>query len=162
MSDAELTEIQRIILNSIQDGFPVESRPYRAIAEKLKKDFGPDFGEEELLREIRTLKDRGYIRRLGAIMNSRPLGYESTLCAARVPPERIDHVAALINSYAQVTHNYVRNGDLNVWFTFCYAGKSELDELLGRLREELGENGVYVLNASKTFKIKAVFDLTRG
>jgi DNA-binding Lrp family transcriptional regulator len=157
--DKNLSDIQRLVLNSIQDSFPVESRPYAALAGKLSRDYGLKLSEDDLIGEVKSLKDRGFIRRLGAILNSRPLGYKSVLCAARVPDEKIDELAKLINSYPQVTHNYVRNNPLNVWFTFCYLERAELNGLLTRLREELGETEVLELNSAKIFKIRAVFKL---
>jgi DNA-binding Lrp family transcriptional regulator len=160
--NSNLTELQRLVLNSIQDSFPVESRPYEALARKINQEHGLSLSEEDLIGELKTLKERGFIRRLGAILNSRPLGYKSILCAAKVPAEKIDYFAGLINSYPQVTHNYVRNSPLNVWFTFCYLEKSELNGLLTRLREELGENEVLELNSAKIFKIRAVFKLSES
>ena len=154
-----LSELQRLVLNSIQDSFPVESRPYESLARRLNREHGLCLTEEDVLGEIKSLKDRGYIRRLGAILNSRHLGYKSVLCAAKVPPEKISQCADLINSYPQVTHNYVRDNPLNVWFTFCYQEKSELNGLLAKLRAELGQNEVLELNSAKIFKIRAVFEL---
>jgi DNA-binding Lrp family transcriptional regulator len=159
LKGASLSERQKLILNSVQDAFPVESRPYEALSKKLDELYNLKISEEEIIKELYTLKEQGYIRRLGAILNIRSLGYKSTLCAAKVPNEKIENLASIINSYPQVTHNYIRNNELNVWFTFCYSDRSELTPLLDKLTEELGENKVFELNSSKTFKIKAVFNL---
>ncbi|HOX28981.1 MAG TPA: hypothetical protein PLQ76_07510, partial [bacterium] len=44
-------------------------------------------------------------------------GYTSTLVAAKVGPDDVDRAAEVINSFPQVTHNYERDGEFNVWFT---------------------------------------------
>ncbi|MDR1080092.1 MAG: Lrp/AsnC family transcriptional regulator [Deltaproteobacteria bacterium] len=159
-ADPRLNESERLILNSIQDGFPVEPRPYAALAARLSREHGLAISEEEVIESVRSLKDRGYIRRLGAVFNSRPLGYMSTLCAARVPDDRVESFGRLVSSYPQVTHNYVRSNPLNVWFTFCYALPEELDGFLADLRNETGIDEIYELSSRKIFKIRAVFSLS--
>ncbi|MDR2613063.1 MAG: Lrp/AsnC family transcriptional regulator [Deltaproteobacteria bacterium] len=154
-----LTEEERLILNAIQDGFPVEPRPYAALAATLRRRNGLDLSEAGIIERIRSLKERGYIRRLGAVFNSRPLGYTSTLCAARVPEDRVEEFGRLVSSFPQVTHNYVRANPLNVWFTFCYARPEELESFLARLRREVGSREVFELASRRIFKIRAVFNL---
>ena len=75
---ADMDDTDRAILNRIQSDFPITSRPYRAIAQDL------GLGEDELIRRLRRLKDRGIIRRIGGNFSPDKLGFVSTLCAARV------------------------------------------------------------------------------
>ncbi|MDR1035229.1 MAG: Lrp/AsnC family transcriptional regulator [Deltaproteobacteria bacterium] len=159
--DPKLTESERLLLNTIQDGFPVEARPYSALAARLSSEHGLALSEDEVIESIRSLKGRGYIRRLGAVFNSRPLGYMSTLCAARVPEDRVDSFGKLVSSFPQVTHNYVRSNPLNVWFTFCYALPEELVSFLSCLRKETGIDEIFELTSKQIFKIRAVFSLSR-
>jgi DNA-binding Lrp family transcriptional regulator len=160
ITDPQLSEEERLILNSVQDGFPTEARPFAALAERLSRERGLTLTEDEVIEKIRSLKDRGYIRRLGAVFNSRPLGYMSTLCAARVPEERVEDFGRLVSSFPQVTHNYVRANPLNVWFTFCYARPEELAGFLANLRRETGTDDVFELASRRIFKIRAVFSLS--
>ncbi|MDR1166487.1 MAG: Lrp/AsnC family transcriptional regulator [Deltaproteobacteria bacterium] len=160
MSPHSLSATERLILNDIQDRFPAVSRPFQEVAERLNKERGLALTEEEVLEKVAALKKKGYFRRLGAIFNSRPLGYLSTLCAAKVPPEKIEEFGALVNSYPQTTHNYVRNNPLNLWFTFCYADPMELESFLRDIREKTGITAIFELKSRKIFKIRAVFDVT--
>jgi DNA-binding Lrp family transcriptional regulator len=157
--DPRLTETERLVLNGVQDGFPAEPRPYAVLAERLNREHGLSLTEEKLIGLIGSLKERGYIRRLGAVFNSRPLGYMSTLCAARVPEDRVEAFGKLVSSFPQVTHNYVRDNPLNVWFTFCYARPEELSGFLAELRRETGTDEIFELSSKKIFKIRAVFSL---
>ncbi len=52
------------------------------------------------------------------MFDSRRLGYASTLCAAKVPEEKMQHFVEVVNGYPGVTHNYRRGHEYNVWFTF--------------------------------------------
>ncbi|MDR1313978.1 MAG: Lrp/AsnC family transcriptional regulator [Deltaproteobacteria bacterium] len=160
MAGTRLTGPERLILNSIQDGFPVVASPFAALAERLGREHGLAVTEGEVIESVRSLKDRGYIRRLGAVFNSRPLGYMSTLCAARVPEDLVESFGSLVSSFPQVTHNYVRSNPLNVWFTFCYARKEELEGFLSKLRGETGIEEIFELSSEKIFKIRAVFNLS--
>lgn len=159
MPDSGLTATERLILNAIQDLFPMERQPFLALANSLNQKHNLTLTEEELIERLKSLKSRNYLRRLGGIFNSRPLGYHSTLCAAKVPEDKLEAFGACVNSYPQVTHNYVRNNTFNVWFTFSYEDKGELDGLLEKLKKETSVTEIFELSARKIFKIRAVFEL---
>jgi DNA-binding Lrp family transcriptional regulator len=159
-STYQLNYLDKLALNLVQDGFPIDPKPYDVLAARLKEQTGNDLTGAELLRVINSLKERGFLRRLGAIFNSSPLGYRSTLCAARVPEGIMDEVVAFINSRAEVTHNYVRNNQMNVWFTFCHNSPESLNSFLNGLRKIPGIGEVFDLPAKKVYKIRAVFNLS--
>ena len=106
-----MDKINKNLLNLIQSNFPIESRPFLKIANEL------DISENQVIDMIKELENDGYIKRIGGIFDSRKLGYSSTLCAIKVPFDRITEVAEIINSYNGVTHNYIRNHSYNMWFT---------------------------------------------
>lgn len=140
------------ILDVIQSDFPLESRPYAEIGSKL------GLSEEDVLQRVRSMRENGVIRRIGANFHSRMLGWKSTLCAASVPEERLDEFVSLVNTYPGVTHNYLRKHSYNVWFT--YIGPS-WEEIERDLEEISRRTGVKVLNlpAQRMFKIKVDFPM---
>jgi DNA-binding Lrp family transcriptional regulator len=148
-----LDQIDKDILNRIQSNFPITSRPYLAVAEEL------NLTEKEVLRRVLRLKKIGIIRRIGGNFVPGKLGFVSTLCAARVPADRIDYFADVVNRYPGVTHNYQRDNTYNVWFTFISASMEEIDENLKQIAEETGINDILNLPATKVFKIRAQFDV---
>jgi len=152
-----LDRLDRLILNTIQDGFPIDPRPYRVLAERLNAEEGLELTENEIQSRVTDMKRRGFIRRLGAIFNAGPLGYRSTLCAARVPADKLERFSQLVNQAPEVTHNYLRSDDLNVWFTFTADQPRELTNFLRILKTESGVEEVYVLESEKLFKIKVDF-----
>lgn len=145
--------IDRKILNIIQKDFPVVAEPFKAVAEKL------GISEDEVLRRIKNLKDDGIIRRIGAVFNAQKLGFVSTLCAARVPEDKLNTFIELVNSYAGVTHNYRRSHEYNVWFTFIASDKETLKKSLTEIRNRTGITDIISMRAARTFKIDASFEL---
>ena len=147
-----LDALDRRLLSRIQSGFPLESRPYALLGEEL------GLTEAETLARVRALRTRKIIRRLGANFQSSGLGFRSTLCAARVPEEKLENFIAQVNALAGVTHNYLRAHAYNVWFTLIAPSwEAALAEIAG-LEER---TGVQVLNlpAEKLYKIKVDFNL---
>ncbi len=142
----------RLILNEIQRKFPVTHRPFLALARKL------GMREREILERVRKLKEVGIIRRIGASFSSRAVGFSSTLCAAKVPPGKVEEFAAVVNSYPGVTHNYEREGDYNIWFTLIAPSKREIERILGEITRRTGVQDILNLPASKTFKIAVDFN----
>jgi DNA-binding Lrp family transcriptional regulator len=87
------------------------------------------------------------------------LGFVSTLCAAVVPEEKIEIFTKVINRYPGVTHNYLRDGSFNIWFTFIAPSMKEIDFNLKQISKETCVKEIINLPATKVFKIKAHFDL---
>ena len=87
----ELDDIDRAIVNRIQSDFPITSRPYLAVANKL------NLTEREVIKRISRLKKDGIIRRIGGNFVPGKLGFVSTLCAAKVDADKIDRFAEVVN-----------------------------------------------------------------
>jgi DNA-binding Lrp family transcriptional regulator len=149
----ELDSIDSAILNRIQSDFPITSRPYLALADEL------DLTEKEVLDRVAELKKAGIIRRIGGNFVPGKLGFVSTLCAARVPADKIGHFAEIVNRYPGVTHNYQRDNKYNVWFTFISPSMDEIEANLKKIIAETGISDILNLPATKVFKIKAQFDV---
>ncbi|MFZ5591758.1 MAG: AsnC family transcriptional regulator [Bacillota bacterium] len=150
----EMDDLDRQLLDLIQSDFPRVSRPYLALAQQLGTT------EEEVLKRLARMVEKGIIRRLGGIFDSRRLGYTGTLCALHVPEERIEEVARVINSYPGVTHNYLREHRLNMWFTLLAPGTEHLERIIAEIKAQTGIAEIHSLPAEKIFKIKVKFRLT--
>lgn len=141
------------LLNIIQDDFPLESRPFLTLANKL------NMTEEEVIEVIKQFKEEGYIRRLGGVFDSKGLGYKSTLCAAQVPKHRIKEVASIINNYSGVTHNYLRNHSYNMWFTLTAPSTEQLELIFNEIKSKTKINDIILLTSTNTFKIRVNFNV---
>jgi DNA-binding Lrp family transcriptional regulator len=147
----KIDDIDRAILNRIQSDFPIASRPYRVIAEKL------GLIESEVIQRVLRLKKAGIIRRIGGNFRPDKLGFVSTLCAATVPEDKVSRFAEVVNRYPGVTHNYRRDNAFNIWFTFIAPTMDEINANLKQIAEETGVTEILNLPATKVFKIRAEF-----
>ena len=150
---AELDAINRKILNRIQSDFPITTQPYKDIATEL------ELTEEVVIKRIKQMRLNGTIRRIGGNFVPQKLGFISTLCAARVPDEKIESFSMHVNKYPGVTHNYQRDNDYNIWFTFIAPTMDEIKNRLQAISKETGIKEILNLPATKIFKIKAHFNL---
>jgi DNA-binding Lrp family transcriptional regulator len=142
----------RMILNTIQRKFPVTHRPFLALARKL------GIKEKEVLERVQRLKNAGIIRRIGASFSAAAVGFSSTLCAAKVPLEKMEDFVAVVNSYPGVTHNYEREGDYNIWFTLIAPSRKKIEEILKAISRKTGVKSILNLPATKTIKIAVDFN----
>jgi siroheme decarboxylase len=148
-----MDETDKRILNILQSGFPLTAEPFAEIARQV------GISENETLERVGRMKDSGVIRRIGAIFESRKLGFASALCAARVPESSLPAFVKTVNAYTGVTHNYRRNHPYNVWFT-CIAPTAEaLGAFLDDLRDKTNVRDILCMRAVKTFKVNAQFDV---
>lgn len=139
------------LLDVVQSDFPIVPHPFRTLAETAGGS------EDEVLARVRELQAKGYIREVGAVFDLKRLGYVSTLCAAQVAADSVDAVAALINSFAEVTHNYLREDPFNVWFTVIARSAEHIEKILDRVRAKPGVARVISLPQRKMFKISVHF-----
>lgn len=148
-----MDDTDRAIINEIQSEFPVYARPFDVLGERL------NLSGEEVLRRVEVLKQEGIIRRIGGNFNSKRLHFASTLCAAKVPEEKLDEFVEVVNGYSGVTHNYLRKHEYNVWFTFIAPDMTDIDQALKSISETTGVEEICNLPAIRTFKIKVDFPL---
>lgn len=142
------------ILDIIQTGFPLESRPYASIGETI------GLSEAEVFKRVQTMRENGYIRRIGANFDSLKLGFKSTLCAAKVPPDKLADFIREVNSHPGVTHNYLRDHAYNVWFTVI---ERDMAGICRVVDEIANKTGITALNlpATAIYKIRVDFPMTR-
>jgi len=149
----KIDDIDRAILNRIQSDFPLTPRPYNTIGQQL------ELSENEVIKRVRHMKDTGIIRRIGGNFTPHALGFVSTLCAAKVPPDKIRQFAEVVNRHPGVTHNYRRDNSFNVWFTFIAPSTEEIEANLKQITADTGVSDILNLPATKLFKIKAEFKI---
>ena len=88
----DMDDIDKKILNILQSEFPLEERPFLMVAGRC------GISEDEAIARIQNMKEEGIIRRIGAVFDGVKLGRVSTLCAARVPEDKIDLFVQTVNA----------------------------------------------------------------
>ncbi len=147
-----MDDIDRRLLNTIQSDFPINERPYDVLGERL--GMSPD----EALSRVRALVDAGIIRKLGPSFDTRRLGHVSALVAAKVRPDRLQEAARIVSEYPEVTHNYGRDFEYNLWFTLVCESDGRLDALIEEIKSKAGILSIHKLPAQRVFKIKVDFE----
>ncbi len=149
-------KVKETVLGTIQSGFPIAADPYGTLAEQLGLE------RDEVEKALLDLREEGLVRRIGASFDSKRLRYSSTLCALAVPPERADEVAAIINAYPGVTHNYLRENRYNIWFTLITRSAEDRARILGKIVEQSGCGDLLDMPATKMYKIRVDFGKGHG
>jgi siroheme decarboxylase len=153
-----LDDLDRKLLNLMQGSFPLDPRPYAAVA------VAAGCGEEEALERVARLVRERIIRQVTPIYDTRALGYSSMLVAAKVDPQHPWAAAKIVNSHPGVSHNYLRNHDFNMWFTIAVERDSRLglDGTLEVLAELTGAESMRQLPTLRLFKIRMDLEMEKG
>ena len=153
-----LDETDKRLMNLLQSRFPLAAEPFAPIAEQA------ELSVDEALERTQRLLDGRIIREITPIFDTRALGYESMLVAAKVDAEHPHRAAKIINSHPGVSHNYLRTHEFNLWFTIATPPDSELGlqgtlEVLQRLT---GAESIRQLPTLKLFKINMNLEMEKG
>jgi len=98
-----LSNMEKRMINALSAGLEPVSRPYLA-ASKLA-----GCSEAELIAVLKSFVERGIVRKVAAVVESRALGMEGgALVAWRVPEEAIERTGTALAISPRVTHCYAR------------------------------------------------------
>ncbi len=124
--------IDRHIVNRLQGGFPICERPFATAAKEL------GLSEEILIARLDALLADGVLSRFGPMYRAERMGGDVTLAAMRVPEERFDAVAEIVNSFDEVAHNYARDHELNMWFVIAADRRARIDQVIAGIEAATG------------------------
>ncbi len=125
-----LDEIDKKIINALQEGFPICDSPYRVVAQHL------GLTETDLLERLRNLLNTGVLTRFGPLYHAQQMGGALTLAALQVPKERFEEVALIVNHFPEVAHNYERAHVLNMWFVVATETPEQLENVLKQIENQ--------------------------
>ncbi len=153
-----LDETDKRLMNLLQSSFPLDPEPFALVAAEAELDL-----DDVLARTNRLLENR-IIREITPIFDTRALGYESMLVAAKVDAEHPHRAAQVVNSHPGVSHNYLRTHDFNLWFTIATPPDSELGlaGTLDVLMRETGAESMRQLPTLTLFKINMNLEMEKG
>lgn len=141
---------ERKVLKRLQGEFPLSSQPFKLIGDELGID------EDSVLEIVLSLKNRGIIREIGPIFNHKMLGLETYLIGMKV--KDIDASFNIINAYEEVTHNYERDGNFNLWFTLV-TKKESFPNIIERIKKEINPDCLVILPSLFSFKLLFELDI---
>lgn len=127
-----MDQLDKRIINYLQQGFPICVSPYRQVAETLGIE------EAELLNRLEKLLADGVLSRFGPLFHAEQMGGALTLAAIKVPEQRFDEVTDIVNAFPEVAHNYARNHALNMWFVLATEHREQIASVIANIEQQTG------------------------
>jgi len=137
---AQLSALDKSLINLLQHGLPVCERPFAQIANELGSS------EAVVIQHLTELKESRVLSRFGPMFDAVYLGGAFTLAALAVPDEDFDKVTEQVNSFEQIAHNYRRTHRFNMWFVIATEEADEIASVISAIEEK---TGLTVLNTPK-------------
>ena len=120
------------LIDYLHGGFPLLDRPFAAVGQAL------GWSEECVIERLHQLLAQGVLTRFGPLFHIERAGGQFVLAAIEVPEERFDAVNLVVNSFAEVAHNYRRTHRLNMWFVVAAETPALAQQALQRIEETIG------------------------
>jgi len=125
-----LSEADRKVIAGIQSGLPLVPRPYAEIGKAI------GMPENEVIERVKTLHERGLIKRMGVIVRHHELGYRANAMVVwDIPDEQVSELGQCMGCFEFVTLCYRRPRRLPDWpynlFTMIH-GRNR-DEVMEKL-----------------------------
>lgn len=143
----KLNRLEAGLLDLVQAGFPLSGEPYAELGRRL--GISPD----EVIEHIKKLEAAGIIREIGPVLDSRSLGYQTTLVAMKISQDYLDKASKIINEHPGISHGYEREHQFNLWFTLSLPPGADLEAEVQRLSQAIGAEAAFSLPVLKQFKI---------
>jgi len=140
-----MKDLDKRLINLLQDGFPLTPRPFLTVAEQLS-DKGTEITETEVIHSIQALLDEGILSRFGPMYQAERMGGGLTLAAMKVAEEDYERVTDQVNAFSQVAHNYRREHELNMWFVLATESPEEIEDCIDEME---AITGYHVFNMPK-------------
>lgn len=148
----DLDATDRAIINALQGGFPVCEAPYAAAAQALGLE------EATLIKRLRRLLDNGALSRFGPMYNADKMGGANILAAIKVDNDDFDRVAACVNAFAEVSHNYARDHVFNMWFVISTEDVSRIESVIKDIEIATGHR-VHAMPKEEEFFVGLRFEV---
>lgn len=146
-----MTELEQRLVMELGDNFPIVSRPFAVIGERL------GMSEEEVIARVKEFIDRGIIRRLSVALRQQNVGFTANaMIVWKVPPERLDEVGNILASFPEVTHCYERETapgwPYNLYTMIHRPHREECLAIAARLSEAVGITEYQMLFSKQELK----------
>ena len=127
-----MDNIDRDIINTLQEGFPICTSPYKRVAQDLS------ISEQELLKRMESLLESGILSRFGPMYHAEHIGGALSLAAIKAPEKDFDSIAETINTFPEVAHNYAREHTFNMWFVLATETPEQIQQVINKIEAKTG------------------------
>lgn len=127
---AELSTLDKSLINLLQHGLPVCDNPFQVIANELNST------EQEVITHVEQLLQSKVLSRFGPMFDAACLGGAFTLAALSVPEKDFETITQQVNSFDQIAHNYKRDNLYNMWFVIATESQDEIHHVIEAIEEK--------------------------
>lgn len=143
--------LEKRIISLLQGDIPLTPTPYTDMALMLGIE------EELLLAKIKEFKEKGILRRIGAILYHQEAGYAAnSMCAWKVPPERVSEVGEIMATFSQASHVYQRptydDWPYNLFTMIHGRTRDECEKVSREISLKTGIEDYILLDSKREFK----------
>jgi siroheme decarboxylase len=143
--------IDRNIIAMLQGDIPLQSHPFRELAQVLA------ITEEDIVERIKAMRQQGYLRRWGAVLRHRQAGYvANAMVAWKVTPERADQAGQVMAEFKEISHCYLRQVPAsfayNLFAMMHARTEAELIELVAKVSARSGLEDYVVIRSNRELK----------
>jgi Transcriptional regulators len=143
--------LDKKIIHRMQEDLPLVSEPYKLIADEL------EITEIELLSKIKDFLISGVIRRFGATLNHRNVGFkENAMAVWKVPEEKVKEVGERMTAFERVSHCYERkvlpNWKYNMYTMVHGETKEECNKIVQEISKATNMNDYEMLYSTRELK----------
>lgn len=134
-----MTDQDRALLAAIEDGLPLVSRPYAAIADRL------GWEEERVIERLKALTKSGAIKRFGVIVRHHELGYRANaMTVFDIPDDAVTAAGEALAALPYVNLCYRRPRRPPAWpyNLFCMIHGRDEDEVRTQVDEAAMAAGI--------------------
>jgi DNA-binding Lrp family transcriptional regulator len=148
---ATVDDLDKKVIGLIQGDLPLDPRPFAVMAEKI------GISENEFVERVRSLKERGVIRRFGATLRHQEAGFSSNAMVAWLVPEhKVEEVGETMAQFREVTHCYQRrpqkNWKYNLYTMIHGDNEYECISIARGISNETGIEDYILLFSEREFK----------
>ncbi|MEQ8200788.1 MAG: AsnC family transcriptional regulator [Syntrophomonadaceae bacterium] len=139
------------ILELIQGDLPLESQPFAGLSQQL------GISEGEIVERIEKMREKGAIRRWGAVLRHQQAGFiANAMVAWKVEPDKAEQAGRHMAGFREVSHCYLRQVPATFpynLFTMIHArSDAQLRESIARAATETGLEDYLIIRSLKEFK----------
>lgn len=146
-----MTELDKKIVRALQGEFPLVSEPYQVLADQV------GITKEEFLERVKVLEENNVIRKMGAVLRHREVGFRANVLVAWVVPvERLDEIARQMADSPSVSHCYDRNTapewPYNLYTMVHGRSREDCEKIVAELSKQCGVHEHTMLYSKKEWK----------
>jgi siroheme decarboxylase len=149
----KLTEVEQKVAGLLQLDIPLVYRPFQETGKAC------GLNGKEVLDITRHLLNKGYIRRIAAILRHQKAGYtRNALVVWSVPSEQIEKAGKILSTFDAVSHCYERRpafqGKFNL-FTMLHTRNEDVLSIIEKMATAAGIKDYLILESIQEYKKKS-------